>query len=314
MEIKQYLSIARRWFWLLILGLLLGILGGYGFASSQTPVYQADTRVMVSRASMQAASGTGTDYVSDQQLIQTYIELLKSSSIFDTVSQTLNYPVSSKEVVAAQVGATRILNISVTDTDPQRAADIANALVMALIDQNEELEAGRYAASEESLQTQIKQVQEQITSLQSQIDKISNQNLQEQITQAETQIAALQLDINALQTEIEDLKKLFTADAKTKIAEKQLELDRILSIFDLYQQAYANLIVLGQASGGNGNDATSQRLSQVQSTLSLYQEIYINLLQSLETVRFSRLQNTQSINQIQMAVIPELPIRIWLML
>ena len=125
----------------MILGLIVGTLGGYGFASSQTPVYQADTRVMVSRASMQAASGTGTDYVSDQQLIQTYIELLKSSSIFDTVSQTLNYPVSSKEVVAAQVGATRILNISVTGTDPQRAAEIANAVGMSLLEQDEELAA-----------------------------------------------------------------------------------------------------------------------------------------------------------------------------
>jgi len=315
MEINEYLSIARRWAWLLILGLLLGTVGGFGFAKLQTPIYEANTRVIASRASMQAAfsggavGGSEFAYVSDQQLIQTYIELLKSSTIFDEVSQTLGYPVSSKQVKAAQVNATRILGITVEDTDPQRAADIANALVTALILQNEELEASRYAASEESLQSQITQVETQIATLQSQLNKISSQNLQEQTTQAEAQIAALQLDINKLQKEMDDLGKVFTADAKRQIAEKQQQMDQLLSVLNLYQQAYANLVVLGQTEVGNGNDATSQQLIQVQSTLSLYQQIYINLLNNLETVRFSRLQNTQSIEQIQVAVAPEFPIR-----
>ncbi len=313
MEINQYLSILRRWYWLLILGLVIGTLSGYGFAKSQTPVYQASTRVMVSRASMQAASGTGgaTDYyyISDQQLIATYIELLKASTIFENVSQTLGYPVSAGQIQAQQVGDTRILSISVTDTNPQHTADIANEVVSALIKQNEELEAGRYAASEENLQAQIEQVQSQISTLQSQIDKISNQNLQEQITQAETEIVKLQDSINAIQKEITDLRKIYTTDAKLQIAEKQTEIDRITSVLDLYQQAYANLVVLGNPGSNNGNDATSQRLAQIRSTLSLYQQIYINLLQNLENVRFTRLQNTQSINQIQAAVVPGGPIR-----
>ena len=157
MEISYYLSIARRWAWLLILGLVLGIASGYGVARLQTPIYQASTRVIASRASMQAASnanstsfGEGYYYVSDQQLMQTYIELLKSSTIFDKVSQTLGYPVSSGQVKAEQVKDTRILSITVEDTDPQRAADIANAVVEALILQNEEIEASRYKASDES--------------------------------------------------------------------------------------------------------------------------------------------------------------------
>ncbi len=312
MEISQYISILRRWFWLLILGLVLGTLSGYGFAKSQTPVYQADTRVMVSRASMQAASGgsTGSDYyyISDQQLISTYIELLKASAIFENVSQTLGYPVMSEQVEAQQVGDTRILNISVTDTNPQHAADIANAVVAALITQNEELEAGRYTTSEENIQAQIDQVQTQITSLQSQIDKISNQNLQDQIAQAESEISKVQSEITTLQKEIDDLKKIITTDSKLKIAEKQAEMDRLRSILNLYQQAYANLVVLGN-SGSNVADISNQRLSQIQTTLSLYQQIYINLLQSLENVRFSRLQNTQSMSQVQAATAPLGPIR-----
>ena len=53
----------------------------------------------------------------------------------------------------------------------------------------------------------------------------------------------------------------------------------------------------------------SSRLVQLQSTLDLYQNLYINLLGSLETVRLARLQNTPNIVQIEPAAAPEAPIR-----
>ena len=138
MDLTIYLSIARRWAWLLITGLVLGLVLGFVVAKLQTPIFQAGTRVIVSRASMQAASGgsltSGAEiyYVNEQVLMQTFIELLKSSSIFEKASQALGYKVSSGQVEAAQVGETRILGITVEDPDPQHAADIANAVVAAL--------------------------------------------------------------------------------------------------------------------------------------------------------------------------------------
>jgi capsular exopolysaccharide synthesis family protein len=306
MEISQYLSIARRWAWLLILGMILGAAGGYWFSDRQTRVYQASTRIMVSRAPLQASSGSDFYYISDQQLTQTYIQLLTTNSVLGRVNEQLGYEVSSGQIQAGQVNDTRIIEITIQDTDPQHTVDIANALVQALTFQNDEIQAGRYAASEESLQTQVSQVQSQITSLQSQIDQLSNQNLQEQIAQAEAQISQLQQDMNALQKEIDELRRkgTYTAEAKAALADKQAQMEQMKSIFDLYQRAYANLVVLGSTGTGNSNDQTSQRISQLQTTLSLYQQIYVNLLNNLENVRFSRLQNTQSVDQIE---IPELP-------
>jgi capsular polysaccharide biosynthesis protein len=132
MELSYYLSIARRWAWLLILGLVLGIASGYGVARLQTPIYQASTRVIASRASMQAAPAAIRVgyyyYISDQQLMQTYIELLKSSSIFDKVLKYLATRLSD-QVEAAQVKV-RILSIAV-EGPPSGAADIANAIMAA---------------------------------------------------------------------------------------------------------------------------------------------------------------------------------------
>jgi capsular exopolysaccharide synthesis family protein len=58
----------------------------------------------------------------------------------------------------------------------------------------------------------------------------------------------------------------------------------------------------------SGSNASS-RLAQLQSTLDLYQNLYINLLSSLETVRLARLQNTPNVVQIEQASVPGEPIR-----
>ena len=312
MEIINYLSIARRWAWLLILGLVLGIVSGYGVAKLQTPIYQASTRVIASRASMQAASNSsastneGFYYISDQQLMQTYIELLKSSSIFDKVSQTLGYPVSSGQVQAEQVKDTRILSISVEDTDSQRAADIANAVVQALILQNEEIESSRYKASDDALQIQIKQVEEQIAAYQTNLDNQSGITLSEQLSQVEAQMEPLQTEVTQLKKDIAILTPTFSSERKAKVAELTARLDQVEPLLALYQKIYADLVVVGSSGTTQNDNALTTRL---QSTLTLYQQIYLNLINTRESIRLSRLQNSQSVNQIQVAVVPGSPIR-----
>ena len=54
----------------------------------------------------------------------------------------------------------------VEDQNAGRAAEIANVLVDVLIEQNESLQTGRYASTEESIQAQIAQVENQIDGLQ----------------------------------------------------------------------------------------------------------------------------------------------------
>ncbi|GAB4546406.1 MAG: hypothetical protein Fur002_21460 [Anaerolineales bacterium] len=315
MDIKQYIAIARRWAWLLILGLTLGAASGYIGAKLQTPIYQTSTRVIVSRASMQTASGatsTGGMYdffLSDQILIQTYIELLKASSIFEQVSQILSYPVSAGQVSAEQVNDTRIIRITAEDANPQHAADIANAVVQALIAQNEELEAGRYKSSDESLQVQIRQVEEQIAKYQNDLDNLSTTTTAEQIAEVQKQMEPLQAEATQLQKDISILTPPVTTERKEKIAELQARLDQIQPLLSLYQQIYTNLTVSGSASANGVNAAPDPAAARLEKTLSLYQQIYLNLINTREAIRLARLQNTQSVNQIEPAAVPTSPVR-----
>jgi succinoglycan biosynthesis transport protein ExoP len=305
MELKQYLQIVRRWAWLLLLGLILGGAGGYYGSRMQEPVYQASTRALVMRAPQERSSDM--TYLSDQQLVQTYVQLLNTQPIRDAASERLGYEVEKEQVKVQQTRDTQIIEVIIEDHDPKRAADIANMLLTVLIEHNESLQTGRYADTEASIQAQIAQVETQINTIQLQVDEISTQNFQDQLTEVETQIKPLQEEVSTLQQEIAALQPAYNQERKTQVAEKQARIDQIQPLLNLYQQIYSNLVVLGKPVE-SGTDASS-RLTQLQSTLDLYQNLYINLLSSLESVRLARLQNTPNIVPIEPAVAAEEPIR-----
>ncbi|MEW6285011.1 MAG: polysaccharide biosynthesis tyrosine autokinase [Chloroflexota bacterium] len=303
MELKEYFQIIKHWLWLLILGLLLGGAGGYLFSSYQTPIYQASTRVMVMRPPQESVSDY--TYLSGQQLTQTYVQLITTQPVLDAASAELGYTIEREQITAQQIRDTQVIQLTVEDEDPARAAQIANVLVVKLMEQNDAFQAGRFNSAEESLREQIRQMETQISGLQTVINQISSQNLQDQIAQLEAQIQPLQAEMLQLEQEIAALPTYVTQN-KVLIAEKQARIDQIKPLLNVYQEIYSNLVVFGKPINEGSNDP---QLMQLQSTLELYQQIYLNLLNSLETIRLARLQNTPNIVQIEPASAPEMPIR-----
>ena len=49
MDLRLLIMMVRRWAWLLILGLILGLGAGYLATSYQTPFYEASTKLLVMR-------------------------------------------------------------------------------------------------------------------------------------------------------------------------------------------------------------------------------------------------------------------------
>ena len=127
MELRQYLQIAKRWAWLLVLGIILGAVGGYFVTSYQTPIYRSSTKIIVTRS----PEKTTLDYAYyvDQQLAQTYIQLLTTQPVLAAVSEKLGYTVGASQISTQLINNTSLIRMSVEDTDPQRAADISNLLV-----------------------------------------------------------------------------------------------------------------------------------------------------------------------------------------
>src|SRR6186713_2909047 len=91
-DIRALLGTAWRWAWLLALGLVLGIGAGYVYNILQKPVYQATTKVLVTRAG-QAQSTDISGAMNLQQLTDTYVQFLTMDSTMDAVSKDVDSPV-----------------------------------------------------------------------------------------------------------------------------------------------------------------------------------------------------------------------------
>jgi polysaccharide biosynthesis transport protein len=304
MEIKDYIAMVRRWAWLLVIGLVLGALGGFLGSIFQTPIYQATTRILVLRAS-QAEKNTDT-YLSDQQLVQTYIQLLTTRPVLEGASSLLGFDVGASQISVQQIRDVQAIQLTAEDSNPQRAADIANILVKVLIDQNEVIQTGRYTLTEQSIQAQITQIENQISQMSTEIENVSTETVQQQLKQVEAQIATMQAEVTQLQNDIRQLTPPASNEQQFLLSEKEARLNQVQPVLSLSQQIYADLLVLGRPSS---SEDTTTRLSQLETTLKLYQEIYINLLNNLEAIRLARLQNTPNVVSIEAAAVPTNPVR-----
>ena len=138
MDIKQLFSTFKRWLWLVVLGTIIVGALGYYLSSRQTPVYQAQARFVI----LPAAQTTYDyySYLNNLNIISTYTQLLTTEDLLFEASNRLGFPVMKGQATATQVGETQFVVLTVKDTDPYKAAVIANGLVDILIDQNAKLQ------------------------------------------------------------------------------------------------------------------------------------------------------------------------------
>lgn len=116
---------------LLIAALAGGIFGFAYIKLTARPVYTADITVyLMSRQYEEAV--VYSDYQISQQMVNDYQELIKSRTVTDVVIEKLDLDMTNEEVAAmievTFANSSRVVKVTVTDSDAQRAADIANTL------------------------------------------------------------------------------------------------------------------------------------------------------------------------------------------
>jgi polysaccharide biosynthesis transport protein len=321
-ELNDYINLFKRWLWLLILGVALGLIGGYGVTQYVTPVYQSSTKVLIMAAPEESISSTVSQ--SDQQLAETFTQLLVTRPVLEAVSERLGYWVSSGQVRVQRVQDAQLIQVTVEDSDPEDAAEIANTLVDVFLEQNEQLQANRFASSENSLQAQMQQVEEQMNDLQMQLTQLSEDGIDRHIERVTETIASLQAEIQDLQEELVALEYVDTMvetidtrgivtlitptptiEEVKEITLKRDRLEELLALRKIYQDIYVSVTL--SMSGYQGSSTRSTE--QIQAALSLYQQIYANLLSNYESIRLTRLKSTPNVLQVEAAIPPINPVR-----
>lgn len=198
MELRRYLTLAGRWWWLLLVGTVVA--GGVAFALSraQTKRYQATATVLVNQA--QALSGpTYNDVLANQQLSKTYAQIVTSLIVVRQVEQNVgaNFKDDKTDVVGSARRDTQLIDIRVTATDPQRAALIADDFARVLADQLRKAQLGQQATALSDLEAQVTAADATLADRQAQVARLSTPrqpNLPEEARLAQLADAQAQLD------------------------------------------------------------------------------------------------------------------------
>ncbi|MGD7044446.1 YveK family protein [Jeotgalibacillus proteolyticus] len=116
-NLLEYMNVLKKKLWIIVLVVLAATTAGYYYSqSNNVSLFQSSTRVIIS---------------SDSEYMKTLMVMIKDPIIMAQVIEDLQLQISPQGL-AGKIGVSRIdesqvVQILVTDTDPQKAAEIANA-------------------------------------------------------------------------------------------------------------------------------------------------------------------------------------------
>ncbi len=134
-DLLEIFSLLLRWIWLILIAAVL--CGGIAFAYAKFVLpeeFQSTTTVYILNKSENSGTVTQTEMQAGAQLTKDYSQLITSRTVLENVMQQLglegNYTYNEfKEKVSVNTPTdTRLINITVTDTDPETAQKIADQI------------------------------------------------------------------------------------------------------------------------------------------------------------------------------------------
>jgi capsular exopolysaccharide synthesis family protein len=209
LDLRQYFNLIRRWWWLLALGTLLAGGGAYLFSNMQQPLYQSTATLLINQATTTGPVTTYNDIVTSERLALTYAEIIRKQPVMAKASAILGFRASAGQVSVNLVRDTSLLLVTVSDTNGARAAQIANAVSTAFIDELSQTQQGQYTATEQALQAEIDKVQADIQHAEADIialgtpetpgDQVKLASLQSALTQYRTTYGSLVTSLRSIQ-------------------------------------------------------------------------------------------------------------------
>lgn len=131
-DLMEIFQLMLRKLWLIILsGITVGLVFIVGTMFFISPTYESTTKIYVLNRQNDETI-TSSDIQSSSYLTKDYIELIKSRTVTEGVIAKLDLDLTHEALLnkmdVSATTDTRVISITITDTDPYRASEIANAV------------------------------------------------------------------------------------------------------------------------------------------------------------------------------------------
>ena len=218
-NIREYLGVVKRWWWLLIVSAVVPMAFSYLIASRQPELYEAKVTLMVG-TSLQSTNPDPRLMDTSTDLASAYARLVRYDPITEAVVDRLNLTLTPQQL-ASQISTwiereAQLLEIRVVDSNPQAAAIIANALAEELIAHTPSAGALQQAAAAFTEQ-QLNDLRNRIEIVQAEIRELSASLVDltsaADIRDAQEQLAGLREIESTYQTTYADLLSSYTGSS-----------------------------------------------------------------------------------------------------
>ena len=133
-DLREYFSIIKKRFWIIALITIVAmVVSGVISFFMLSPVYESKSTLIVNTEKNEETQMiTGDQFSVSQKLAVTYGEIIKSRAVLESVISNLKldseYEDLVEKITVSPVKDTQIISISVQDTNPKKARDIANEI------------------------------------------------------------------------------------------------------------------------------------------------------------------------------------------
>ncbi len=202
MEIKELLRPLKRWWWLILGALIVAAAASFLATLRQPPMYLATTTLMIG-GTINDPNPSSNEFYLTQQLAATYADIAMREPVRNSTQQALGLnwlPAYS----ATALTNSQVIEITVTDTIPERAQAVAAELANQLILRSPTSENPEDAERQQFIQEQLDNLQVQIKDTTTEIDRLQGMlgdlDSAREISDTQAQITALQAKRSDLQS------------------------------------------------------------------------------------------------------------------
>lgn len=257
-NLSEYIEIIYNHKFLIIAITLVAVVLAIAYSLSQTPIYQASTKVFIQEDLMELQIINNKPMFKQSFDIKTWVQIIQSSDIADRVANKLKSIYQGSEIqnmisCETEREEKHIITISVTHKDQNSVAKIANTTFLALQEYDAEQRSVGFYNSIEYLKTQIALKQHDLNALDKAIAefyKANNieafstdfennmskvQKFQEMLQTAEVDYSAVRASINKIKADLESedndiiSQTSFSEPLKIRLMNLEVDLARALT-------------------------------------------------------------------------------------
>lgn len=231
LNIRDYWRIIKKKRLIVIVTVIM--LGGFSFffamMNKPTPLYQATTTLKIEKSTdltglylYSISWSGGDDLATRSEIIKSYPMIEKAAQAMGILDSTLTteeirnnkkyFDIVERlksRVKTEQEGYTNLINIRVTDHNPQRAADLANSLAKVYIEESFKEKNARSIKALKSIETQLKRAEENYKNAEQRVRAYKEKSkllllegtatrLSTEITETEKYLEEIRSDINSI--------------------------------------------------------------------------------------------------------------------